>query len=419
VVTGTGSDCGSGGGVFPFAADNNYNQVVYSTSTPTLWFKSGLFASSTSFLNALTLTTPLTTANGGTGLSNPGSGGANVLLQFAGAGGASTVAPGAQYTTLQSTSGGGGFGVDAVPLDQSAAITGILPYGNGGTGTSTAQISRLLYGGTTAYQSVATSSIGAGTGLSFSGTAGAQVGGTNGTYSVNTSQNISTLSNLTTNGFVQTSGGTGALGVQVFPCTIAQGCTATTTGGVTNGVYFWNGSTYTNDAALIHLPSAATGIGTTSPWAQLSISTTTASAPTTPLFAVGSSTNATLFAINGAGQISLIEDQPGTTTTIILDWTKEPQQVNYRIGTAAVSITVINATTTQYDASTKRVWVCNPNASAGALTWVGVEWFGSAPTQTTTANQCDQWILNVAVATSSLTSSPTFKVFGGANLGAK
>lgn len=52
----------------------------------------------------------------------------------------------------------------------------------------------------------ATSSIGAGTGLTFSGTAGAQVGGTNGTYSVNTTQNITTLSNLSS-GTVNSSSG--------------------------------------------------------------------------------------------------------------------------------------------------------------------------------------------------------------------
>ena len=60
---------------------------------------------------------------------------------------------------------------------------------------------------------VATSTIGAGTGLTFSGTSGYQVGGTNGTFSVNTSQNIATLSNLTSNGFVKTSGGVGTLSV--------------------------------------------------------------------------------------------------------------------------------------------------------------------------------------------------------------
>lgn len=42
------------GGSFPFSPDSNFGQVVYSTSTPTLWFKSGVFASSTSdFVNLL------------------------------------------------------------------------------------------------------------------------------------------------------------------------------------------------------------------------------------------------------------------------------------------------------------------------------------------------------------------------------
>ena len=42
----------SAGGSFPFSPDNTYNQLVYSSSTPTLWFKSGLFASSTSYMGA-------------------------------------------------------------------------------------------------------------------------------------------------------------------------------------------------------------------------------------------------------------------------------------------------------------------------------------------------------------------------------
>lgn len=37
-------------------------------------------------------------------------------------------------------------------------VTGTLPYGNGGTGTTTAPVGHLLYGGANAYQSVATSS---------------------------------------------------------------------------------------------------------------------------------------------------------------------------------------------------------------------------------------------------------------------
>lgn len=50
------ADSGSGGGSFPFAASSNFNQVVYATSTPTLWFQSGLFASSTSQFDNSTTT---------------------------------------------------------------------------------------------------------------------------------------------------------------------------------------------------------------------------------------------------------------------------------------------------------------------------------------------------------------------------
>ena len=49
----TWDPCPAGsGGSFPFSATTNFGQVVYSTTTPTLWFRSGLFASSTSeFVN--------------------------------------------------------------------------------------------------------------------------------------------------------------------------------------------------------------------------------------------------------------------------------------------------------------------------------------------------------------------------------
>lgn len=43
-------------GSFPFSADTNFGAQVYSTSTPTLWFKSGLYASSTSIFTAASST---------------------------------------------------------------------------------------------------------------------------------------------------------------------------------------------------------------------------------------------------------------------------------------------------------------------------------------------------------------------------
>lgn len=86
-----------------------------------------------------------------------------------------------------SATGGGGGGSGTVGTSTNET-QGFLPYW-----TTTSATPALL-------GKVATSSIGAGTGLTFSGTPGAQVGGTNGTYSVNTSQNITTLSNLSTAG---------------------------------------------------------------------------------------------------------------------------------------------------------------------------------------------------------------------------
>lgn len=49
------------------------------------------------------------------------------------------------------------------------------------------------------------------------------------TVTVNTSQNIATLSNLTSNGYVKTSGGNGTLGIQAVPIPIADGGTNATT----------------------------------------------------------------------------------------------------------------------------------------------------------------------------------------------
>lgn len=97
-----------------------------------------------------------------------------------------------------------------------------------------------------------------------------------------------------------------------------------------------------------------------------------------------------------------------------LDWSKTPQQIEYRIGTSGTTITIVNATSSPYWGSTKRVWVCNPaGGTAGALTWVGVEWIGAAPTQTTTASQCDLYSFNITEAT----SSSAFKVAGAASTG--
>jgi hypothetical protein len=112
-------------------------------------------------------------------------------------------------------------------------------------------------------------------------------------------------------------------------------------------------------------------------------------------------------------QINVAGNQPATSTAMTLNWGQTQPQVEYRIGTSATTITVINATTTPYWGSRKLVWVCNPTGTAGALTWVGVEWIGTAPTQTTTADKCDAYSFVVTLAT----SSTVYKVAGTAGTG--
>lgn len=127
-------------------------------------------------------------------------------------------------------------------------------------------------------------------------------------------------------------------------------------------------------------------------------------------------TDGDIFSINPAGGITLQESRPATTTTMQLDWSATPPQVDYQIGTSATAITIINATTTAYAGSRKLVVVCNPNTTAGALTWNNVSWAGgTAPTQTTTANQCDAYSFFVTAAS----STTAYKVFGAASSGFK
>ncbi len=133
---------------------------------------------------------------------------------------------------------------------------------------------------------------------------------------------------------------------------------------------------------------------------------------TTTVAGTATTSTSALTLLNSGG-INVSASQPATSTSITLDWSATPLQVEYQIGTSATTITVINATTTPFWGSTKRVWVCNPASTAGAITWVGVEWFGATPTQTTTAGACDMYGFNITKAT----STTAFKVSGGANLG--
>lgn len=145
--------------------------------------------------------------------------------------------------------------------------TGTLAFGGLSTSTA-ATIGNIPYfSGVNTFANVATSTIGAGTGLSFSGTSGYQVGGSNGTFSVNTSQNIATLSNLTSNGFVKTGGGVGTLSVDTSTYLTTVDISANTNLAVTAPIVLTNDTLSLGNVvqypAFTYATSSASFTGTT------------------------------------------------------------------------------------------------------------------------------------------------------------
>jgi hypothetical protein len=282
--------------------------------------------------------------------------------------------------------------------------SGTLAIGGGGTGQSSFTSSQLLYGpGTTAngVQSVATSTATcSGTGISC--TTFTVVGNLNPSFNI--------PSNAITAALFAQGGANTVFGNPTGATANGQYFATSTlfTGATGQFGYFSGSGTLIGTSSIFTATNSNIGVGSTTPWALLSVNPTAGQNP----FAIGSST-ATLFSINAAGGVQLAVTQPATTTTLTLDWSNTPQQIEYRIGTSATTISLVNATTSQYWGSRKLVWVCNPGNTAGALTWTGVEWIGAAPTQTTTAGQCDVYSFDVTHAS----SSSAFKVAGAASAG--
>lgn len=325
VLGSTGVVCGSGGGGSVTSVTGTYPVLSSGGSTPAI----SLAFSTTTLINA------------GTGISTSTS-----------AGGAISIA----NTGVISNSCPGGF-LSCSGTNPSTFTLGTLGVANGGTGDATLPVSQLLYGATTgSVQSVATSSIGAGTGLTFSGTAGAQVGGTNGTYSVNTTQNITTLSNLTT-GFVQATAGvlssaaltsgqvTTALTFTPFggtnPLPIANGGTASTTA-LANAIKYFDPTAAfeTASTSFVRVASGNVGNGTSSPFA--SFSTTIAS--NTPAFvawALGSSTPALYVgSANQNGDVGFGTSVPDSPVTINMNTSSAPPALGAFTGTTLHTIGV-------------------------------------------------------------------------------
>jgi hypothetical protein len=314
---------GGSGGTWPFTTtDTNYGVAVQSTTTPE-WFKNGLFASSTSQIAYASTTALSASTVYASNFVDTSFSGNNCVGESSGVLGQATncvssLASANGSLTVSSPTGN----VDAsLNLGNSNWWTARQNFTNASTSQLTATSSVWFTSLTSGVLSgdangllykTATSSICSGTGLSFSGTCGYQVGGANGTFSVNTSQNISTLSNLTTNGVVYTSGGTGALNVDSGALDLVRGGTATTTAYDT-GLWFYDSTLGTfsqasranaNQNLVWDRTTPGLGIGTTSPWGLLSVSASAGLGAGVPQFVVGSSTK-TDFVVTQAGNVGI------------------------------------------------------------------------------------------------------------------
>lgn len=258
------------------------------------------------------------------------------------------------------------------------------------------------------------------------------------------------LSNLTSNGFVKTSGGDGTLSIdtttylssavtslqqsfgtaQTGALTIATSSDTNLLLNVTNssGTFtftpVWSGTLADSRVADNLTISGGTinntTIGASTASTAVFTNATATNATTTSLFSTtASSTN--LFTSNlgvattspfakvsiGSGAIAVSEYQPATSTSVTINWKNGNQQL-YRHGASATTVSFSN-----YIEGQKLVLVvCNPaSGTAGTITWPAVILWagGTAPTQTTTANKCDVWSFLATNGTS------TLKVLGAQN----
>jgi hypothetical protein len=195
---------------------------------------------------------------------------------------------------------------------------------------------------------------------------------TTNTITVNTSQNIAKLSNLTSNGFVKTSGGDGTLSIDTGTylsgtVAIANGGTATTTQ-ITNGVNYFDGTRITSKTGF-------TFNGTT--FTAGSASTTLLSIPTAIWIPNSSSQSPT-----SAGQLALdtTDDQlkvgDGSTTAVFDQ--RRFFTLSYSTTTAWTGTTTVALGTAPAAVTLKSVQCYT---DAGTL---NVQWkYGSGPTNVT------------------------------------
>jgi cell division protein FtsB len=303
------------------------NQVLSTDGSGNLSWTTVLSSGST--LNASNITTgTLDVANGGSGVTSHTLDG---VLVGNGTNGVISTSAGSQYQPLVANASGSAPSFQALPLNQSAAVTGALAVANGGTGSSTLTANNVLLGnGTSALQTVspatsgnylrangttwASSSLQSGdlpTGtLSGSGVASylaqytsANVLGVSPMYATSTSIGIGNtspgqlltlgtaatttgtlgLANGGTSGAVVTMQNLGATSAYNFNLPAAAGSSGQclqSAGGATSSMTWGNCGSATGNWSVnssnLYYNSGNVGIGTNSPGANLAIATSTA-----------------------------------------------------------------------------------------------------------------------------------------------
>ncbi|MDE1944828.1 MAG: hypothetical protein KGI03_00950 [Patescibacteria group bacterium] len=153
------------------------------------------------------------------------------------------------------------------------------------------------------------------------------------------------------------------------------------------------------------------GFGTTSPQSKVAVSGGVSigadyntAAPTNGLIVegkIGIASSSPMFGLTIAStSVATIETDLATSTSMTISPLNGPVQ-KARIGGVGVTFSASGFIPGQ----SIKLEVCNPNETAGTITWSGFHTFGTAPTQTTTANQCDMYSVFMTTATSTSEAS--------------